>query len=48
MSKPNGTAPKNTRKTTKPRTPTKSEKIIRLLKRRSGATISELQEATGW
>jgi len=35
--------------TTKPRkSATKSEKIIRLLKRQSGATITELQKATGW
>ena len=48
MPKPNRTTTKNTHETTKPPTPTKSEKIVRLLKRRSGATISELQDVTGW
>ncbi len=48
MSKPNGVKAKKTRKCTKPRPVTKSEKIIQLLKRPSGATIAELQNAIGW
>ena len=44
----NRTISKNTHKTINPRSPTKPEKIVRLLKRKSGATILELQEATGW
>ncbi len=48
MSKTNGTRTKRTSKRAKPRPATKSEKIIQLLKRRSGATIAELQKATGW
>ena len=39
----------NKAQTTKPhKSATKSEKIVRLLKRPSGATIVELQKATGW
>ena len=30
------------------RSSTKSEKIVRLLKRPSGATITDLQKVTGW
>ena len=48
MSKTNGTRTRKTSKRAKPQPATKSEKIIQLLKRRSGATIAELQNATGW
>ena len=48
MSKPNGTKARKTSKRAKPQPATKSKKIIQLLKRRSGATIAELQKATGW
>ncbi len=48
MSKSNGTRTGKTSKRAKPRPATKSEKIIQLLNRRSGATIAELQKATGW
>ncbi len=48
MSKTNGTRTRKTSKRAKPQPATKSEKIIQLLKRRSGATIAELQKATGW
>ena len=48
MSKSNGVKAKKTRKSAKPRPVTKSEKIIQLLKRPSGATIAALQKATGW
>ena len=48
MSKPNGTNAKKKGKSAKHGPQTKSEKIIRLLKRPSGATITELQKATGW
>ncbi|MHA1179966.1 MAG: DUF3489 domain-containing protein [Alphaproteobacteria bacterium] len=48
MSKPNGAKTRKTRKSAKPRPVTKSDKIIQLLKRQSGATIAELQKTTGW
>ena len=48
MSKTNGTRTGKTSKRAKAQPATKSEKIIQLLKRRSGATIAELQKATGW
>lgn len=37
--------------TSKPKSrksPTKSDKIIKLLRRSTGASVSELQKATGW
>ena len=48
MSKPNGARTRKTSKRAKPQPATKSEKIIQLLKRPSGATIAELQKTTGW
>ena len=30
------------------RTETKADKVIKLLRRKNGATIAELQKATGW
>jgi hypothetical protein len=48
MSKPNEAKTKRTNKRVKPRPATKSENIIKLLKRPSGATMAELQKATGW
>lgn len=41
---------KNTKlsKSAKLRSATKSEKIVRLLKRSSGTTIADLQKLTGW
>lgn len=35
-------------KANKPSTLTKSEKVISLLQRKAGASISELAKATGW
>ena len=48
MSKPNGAKTEMTSKRAEPRPATKSESIIKLLKRLSGATMAELQKATGW
>ena len=48
MSKPNEAKTKKTSKRANPWPVTKSENIIQLLKRPSGATIAELQKATGW
>jgi len=48
MTKQNSSKPTNSTKPTNPRCATKSEKIIRLLKRPAGATIADLQKATGW
>ena len=48
MTKPNVTKNTKLSKSTKLRSATKSEKIVRLLKRSSGATIADLQKLTGW
>ena len=48
MSKPNGAKTEKTSKRAEPRPATKSENIIKLLKRPSGATMAKLQKATGW
>ena len=34
--------------TTKPNTTTKPQTILKLIKRKQGATIVQLQDATGW
>ena len=39
---------KSTTKSASSRSSTKSDDIIRLLKRRSGATIAEISKAVGW
>jgi Protein of unknown function (DUF3489) len=33
---------------TQPNTETKVDKVVRLLRRKNGATLTELQKATGW
>ena len=48
MSEPNGARTRETSKRARPQPATKSDKIIQLLKRPSGTTITELQKATGW
>ena len=48
MSKTNGTRTRKTSNRGKLQPATKSEKIIQLLKRPSGATIAELQNVTSW
>ncbi len=48
MSKSNGSKTKKTSKRTMPQPATKSEKVIQLLLRPSGATIAEFQKVTGW
>ena len=48
MAKPNRSRSPKPSTAAKPRSSTKSEKIVRLLKRPSGATITDLQKVTGW
>ncbi|MEM7429662.1 MAG: DUF3489 domain-containing protein [Pseudomonadota bacterium] len=40
--------PAEAQKTKARKAPTKSERIIKLLRRTSGASLAELQKATGW